>query len=81
MPKLANVGDFIEINFLTGDSIPTLSIKGETEDTHISDYDLELSANSIYTLYCDYGVLSQSADGTLVYGWRIGNYEYTYTEA
>lgn len=81
LPKLANVGDFIEINFLTGDSIPTLSIKGETEDTHISDYDLELSANSIYTLYCDYGVLSQSADGTLVYGWRIGNYEYTYTEA
>lgn len=81
LPKVAEVGDFIEINFLTGDTIPALNINGETADTYISNYDLELSANSIYTIYCDYGVLSQSADGTLLYGWRIGNYEYTYTEA
>lgn len=81
LPKVAEVGDFIEINFLTGDNIPTLNVNGETADTYISNYDLELSANSIYTIYCDYGVLSQSADSTLLYGWRIGNYEYTYTEA
>ena len=75
LPKIAKIGDFIEVNFLVNDTIPTFTITGEDNTVKISNYDIELEVNTIHTIYCDYGILSKTAEG-----WRIADYEYTYTE-
>ena len=71
------IGDFIQVDFLSGDSATTLTI---SSTSGLSDYDLSPEQNTIYSLYFDWGVLYyDSANSIYVYGWRFGYSEYTKT--
>ena len=71
------IGDFIQVDFLSGDSATTLTI---SSTSGLSDYDLTPEQNTIYSLYFDWGVLYyDSINSTYVYGWRFGYSEYTKT--
>ena len=63
------LGDFIEVDFLSTDTPTTLTI---TANSGMSDYDLVPEANSIYSLYFNWIRLDVTT-----YGWGVGYAEYT----
>ena len=70
----ANNGDFIQVDFISGETPTTLTIQGAS----ISDLGLVPSANTAYSLFFDWGRLSYDAEtDTYTYGWRISYGEYT----
>lgn len=71
---VGQVGDWAQIDFISGVT-PTNLIINATSSALISDYEFVPDANTIYTLFFDYGRLSESS-----YGWRFSNAEYTYRE-
>lgn len=74
----AKISDFIQVDFLSGDTPTTLTI---TSSSGLSEFDLVPEANVIYSLYFDYGVLYYDATATeYVYGWRVGYADYVPSE-
>lgn len=63
------LGDFIEVDFLSGDVATTLTI---TSSAGMSEYDLTPESNTIYSLYFNW--IRLDADS---YGWGFGYAEYT----
>lgn len=77
LPK-GQLGDFIQIDFLTGSDAATVTV--DATSCAISDFDLITEANTIYSLYFDWGVLGyDSTNSKYIYGWRFSDSEYTYT--
>ena len=67
------VGDFIQVDFISGSTATTLTVNSSSG---IVGFDLIPAANTIYTLYFDWGVTGY--DGTEVtYGWRFNYSEYS----
>lgn len=69
-----SVGDWMQVGFISGTTPTNLTINA-TSSALMSDYDFVPEANTIYTLFFDYGRLSNTA-----YGWRFSSAEYTYSE-
>jgi|GEM_PF-999181 len=75
------VGDFIQVDFISGSTATDLSVNPPTTLTVNSSsglvgFDLSPGTNTIYTLYFDWGVTGY--DGTEVtYGWRFNYSEYS----
>ena len=75
------VGDFIQVDFISGSTATDLSVNPPTTLTINSSsglvgFDLSPGTNTIYTLYFDWGVTGY--DGTEVtYGWRFNYSEYS----
>lgn len=63
------VGDFIQVDFISGDTPTTLSV---TSTNGLIGYDLIPEANMIYSLYFDWGIISSAGS----YGWRCAYSEY-----
>ncbi len=63
-----NIGDWIKIDFISGETPTELSINADS----ICDYSIIPEANTIYSLYFDWGRLSANT-----YGWRFAYSEYT----
>ena len=69
----AQTGNFIQVDFICGDTPTNLTVS--TTAAVVSDYDFVPEPNKVYSLFFDYGRLTQN-----VYGWRFSYAEYTYTE-
>lgn len=69
-------GDFAQVNFYSGATPPTLTIQAPNG---LTDIDLIPEANTAYSLYFEYGLISIT-DGTPKYRWRFSYAEYPYTE-
>lgn len=65
------VGDFIQYDFVTGTTAPTVTIQSTYGMT---TFDFTPEANKIYSLFFDWGIIGN--DGTNRYGWRISYAEY-----
>lgn len=77
LPK-GQLGDFIQVDFLTGSAAATVTV--DATSCAISDFDLITEANTIYSLYFDWGVLGyDSTNSKYIYGWRVSDSEYTYS--
>lgn len=77
LPK-GQLGDFIQVDFLTGSAAATVTV--DATSCAISDFDLITEANTIYSLYFDWGVLGyDSTNSKYIYGWRFSDSEYTYS--
>ena len=70
----ANVGNFIQVDFLCGDTPAAFTIDAASSAI-VSDYDFTPEPDKAYSLFFDYGRLAGS-----LYGWRFSYAEYTYTE-
>ncbi len=71
------VGNYIQVDFLSPSTPTTLGINSATG---ISDFSLVPSANTIYSLYFEWGTLYyNSTTSKCVYGWRFKYDEYTHT--
>lgn len=71
------VGNYIQVDFLSPSTPTTLGINSEAG---ISDFSLIPSANTIYSLYFEWGTLYyNSTTSKCVYGWRFKYDEYTHT--
>ena len=71
------VGNYIQVDFLSPSTPTTLGINSEAG---ISDFSLVPSANTIYSLYFEWGTLYyNSTTSKCVYGWRFKYDEYTHT--
>ena len=70
----ANVGNFIQVDFLCGNTPATFTIDAASTAI-VSDYDFTPEPDKAYSLFFDYGRLAGS-----LYGWRFSYAEYTYTE-
>ncbi|MBO4343770.1 MAG: hypothetical protein J5844_03840 [Clostridia bacterium] len=57
-------GDFIRVDFISGDSAATLAI--DASDAEISDYDLEITANSVISMRFDWARLYGNTCGWLI---------------
>ena len=64
-------GDFIQYDFVTGTTAPTVTIQSTYGMTK---FDFTPEANKIYSLFFDWGIIGN--DGTNRYGWRISYAEY-----
>lgn len=72
------ISDFIQVDFLSGDTPTTLTI---TSANGLSEYDLVPRSGMIYSLYFDWGVLYYDEDvSEYVYGWRFAYAEYVASE-
>lgn len=68
------VGDFVQYDFVTGTTAPTVTIQSAYGMT---TFDFTPEANKIYSLFFDWGIIAVSnAENT--YGWRISFAEYDY---
>ena len=65
------VGDFVQYDFVTGSTAPTVTIESMYGMT---EFDFTPEANKIYSLFFDWGIIGN--DGTNRYGWRISYAEY-----
>ena len=65
------VGDFVQYDFVTGTTVPTVTIQSTYGMT---TFDFTPEANKIYSLFFDWGIIGN--DGTNRYGWRISYAEY-----
>ncbi len=71
------VGNYIQVDFLSPSTPTTLGINSAAG---ISDFSLVPSANTIYSLYFEWGTLYyNSTTSKCVYGWRFKYDEYTHT--
>ena len=66
------VGDFIEMQFITGSTVPTIQI---VSDYPMTDLDLTPEVNTIYNIYGEWGLIGVE-NYSEVYGWFL-----TYAEA
>lgn len=64
-------GDFVQYDFVTGTTAPTVTIQSAYGMT---TFDFTPEANKIYSLFFDWGIIGN--DGTNRYGWRISYAEY-----
>lgn len=65
------VGDFVQYDFVTGTTVPTVTIQSSYGMT---TFDFTPEAKKIYSLFFDWGIIGN--DGTNRYGWRISFAEY-----
>lgn len=75
LPGAAEDGDFIQVDFYSGETPTTLTI---TSNTGLTDIDIVPEANTMYSLYFDYGTIFVG-NVSRVFGWRMGYSEYAYT--
>lgn len=68
-------GDFIQYDFVTGTTAPTVTI---TSNYGMTEFDFTPEANKIYSLFFDWGIIAVENNAN-VYGWRISYTEYDYT--
>lgn len=68
-------GDFIQYDFVTGATVPPLTI---TSNYGMTEFDFTPEANKIYSLFFDWGIIAVENNAN-VYGWRISYTEYDYT--
>lgn len=68
------VGDFVQYDFVTGTTVPTVTIQSTYGMT---TFDFTPEANKIYSLFFDWGIIAVSNTGN-TYGWRISFAEYDY---
>lgn len=69
------LGDFIEFDFISGETATNLTVNSSSG---LVGFDLIPGANTIYTLYFDWGVAGY--DGTsITHGWRCNYSEYSIT--
>lgn len=68
-------GDFIQYDFVTGATVPTVTI---TSNYGMTEFDFTPEANKIYSLFFDWGIIAVENNAN-VYGWRISYTEYDYT--
>ena len=68
------VGDFVQYDFVTGSTAPTVTIESVYGMTK---FDFTPEANKIYSLFFDWGIIAASNTGN-TYGWRISYAEYDY---
>ena len=74
----AEIGNFIQVDFLSGDTPTVLSILADSTAL-ISDFDFTPKSNMIYSLFFDYGILGYDTESNSnIYGWRFSYAEYTY---
>ena len=72
LPVEAKIGDQIRVDFICGDNVTSITI---TPKVAITDNILAPAANSIYSMYFDYGLVKEN---TL--GWRLRYQQYKYME-
>lgn len=70
------VGDFVQYDFVTGTTVPTVTIQSTYGMT---TFDFTPEANKIYSLFFDWGIIAVSNTGN-TYGWRISYAEYDYND-
>lgn len=79
LPK-GYLGDFIQFDFWSGETPATLTI--DATSTCVSDIDLIPEANTMYSLYFDYGTIhfytNELGDYVWDYGWRFSYAAYPY---
>ncbi len=68
-------GDFIQYDFVTGATVPPVTI---TSNYGMTEFDFTPEANKIYSLFFDWGIIAVENNAN-VYGWRISYTEYDYT--
>ena len=71
------VGDFIQYDFVTGTTAPTVTIQSTYGMT---EFDFTPEASKIYSLFFDWGIIAVENSAN-VYGWRISYAEYDYTQS
>lgn len=76
LPGDAECGDFIQVDFYSGETPTTLTI---TSNSGMTDIDIVPETNTMYSLYFDFGTILVGTSSR-VWGWRFGYSEYTYTE-
>lgn len=70
-------GDFIQYDFVTGTTAPTVTIQSTYGMT---EFDFTPEASKIYSLFFDWGIIAVENSAN-VYGWRISYAEYDYTQS
>lgn len=70
------VGDFVQYDFVTGTTAPTVTIQSTYGMT---TFDFTPEANKIYSLFFDWGIIAVSNTEN-TYGWRISFAEYDYDD-
>ena len=70
------VGDFVQYDFVTGETIPTVTI---LSSYGMTEFDFTPEAKKIYSLFFDWGIIAVSNTGN-TYGWRISFAEYDYDD-
>lgn len=70
-------GDFIQYDFVTGTTAPTVTIQSTYGMT---EFDFTPEASKIYSLFFDWGIIAVENSAN-VYGWRISYAEYDYTSS
>ena len=68
------VGDFVQYDFVTGETVPPVIIQSTYGMTK---FDFTPEAKKIYSLFFDWGIIAVSNTGN-TYGWRISFAEYDY---
>lgn len=69
-------GDFIQYDFVTGTTAPTVTIQSTYGMT---EFDFTPEAKKIYSLFFDWGIIAARKVGN-IYGWRISFAEYDYDD-
>ena len=70
LPKEAQIGDYIQVDFISPEEATALSVTGEDGTPVIGDIPTP-EANKLYSLYCEWGRVNASE-----YGWRVSYKEY-----
>lgn len=70
-------GDWVQFDFYSSADPATISIQSYSGG--LTDHDFTPEANTAYSLYFDWGIISV-VDDTSNYGWRFSYAEYPYTE-
>ena len=83
LPKFTTYGDFIQVDFYSGKTPTNLTI--ECPGGSLSDIDLIPEANTMYSLYFDFGTMyvSEKNDSGAIainIGWRFSYAEYPHKE-
>ena len=68
----ASVGKFVQFDFVSGSAATTLTVNSSSG---LTDFDLIPAANTVYSLYFDWGATGYSGT-SVTYGWRFSYSEY-----
>ena len=68
----ASVGKFVQFDFVSGSAATTLTVNSSSG---LTDFDLIPAANTVYSLYFDWGAIGYSGT-SVTYGWRFSYSEY-----
>ena len=78
LPTIGQYGDFMQVDFYSGETPTTLTI---TSSQGITDIDLIPASNTTYSLFFDWGILYYDTSASSnVKGWRFGYAEYPHKE-